>query len=483
MNGKDIFKGLNYIGSDLIENAEIGQFPQDERQDSLTEGKPRKLAVKPVRSVKARRPVLIAAMIALMVFLVGCTAVALLRLDNLRAKQEGYITKTRYQEDGTKVLPTEKLRGTYILASENSKARPAVQAWIDFLKEFDPDGTKGAEAYASGTGDAYEKALDDKVAEISRTYGLPQVGEQLIIQSDPALFTNLLGMDSLITAGGTLDTILDGGWFYGCGNFSALYGNTVLKNTDAGEDLDFRMQYSYWDGNFFDPSAQFVIDDEGAVQEWNHTRPDGENVLIVMDPVGDAHILYDRGDAFISVRVYNVGWDWLNPADVMTHHDMERIADSLVLTPKPEAVSNISQLQAELDAKYQASVDETEPPEVVEERKRQYEENECLNSFSALIERMRDHEDYFTSHMSGGFENFWGTMNFCLWDVTGDGEEDLLLGKDGHIRSIWSMVDKKTSCIAIADVGVLCEGNILWDYRYLDGAGYHWYFRLDQGAS
>lgn len=480
MNGKDIFKGLNYIGSDLIENAEIGQFPQDERQDSLTEGKPRKLAVKPVRSVKARRPVLIAAVIALMVFLVGCTAVALLRLEHLRVKQESYITKTRYQEDGTKVLPTEKLRGTYILASENSKARPAVQAWIDFLKEFDPDGAKGAEAYANGTGDAYAQALADKRAEISQTYGVPQVGDPVIIQHDPDLFWRLLGMDCLTTSDGALEAELDGGWFYACGNFSALFANTVLKSSDSGEDLDFWMYYSYRDGNFFDTAVQLVIDDEEAVQEWNHTLPGGENVLIVMDAVGDSYILYDRGDAFITVTVSNVGWDWLNPADVMTHHDMERIADSLVLTPKPEAVSNISQLQAELDAKYQASVDETEPPEVVEERKRQYEENECLNSFSALIERMRDHEDYFTSHMSGGFENFWGTMNFCLRDVTGDGEEDLLLGKDGHIRSIWSMVDGKTSCIGIADVGVLCEGNILWDYRYLDGAGYHWYFRLDQ---
>ena len=42
----------------------------------------------------------------------------------------------------------------------------------------------------------------------------------------------------------------------------------------------------------------------------------------------------------------------------------------------------------------------------------------------------------------------------CLLDVTGDGEEDLLLGKDGHIRSIWSMVDEKTKCIAQADVGM-----------------------------
>lgn len=485
MNGKDIFTGLKYIGSDLIEKAETGQFPEDERRDFLPEPKPRKLVVRkeaaPSRPRLTRRPVFIAAVIALMVFLVGCTAVVLLRLDKLRASQESYVTKTRYSEDGTKLLPTEKLRGTYILAGETGKARPAVQAWIDFLREWDPEGTKGKDAYASGTGDAYEKTLDDKRAEICKTYGLPQVGERLVIQSDTALFTQLLGMDRLITADGALDAPLDGGWFYACGNFSACYPNTVLKGSDSGEDLTFMMIYSYWDGNYFDSSAQLVIHDEDAVQEWNHTLPGGENVLIVMDAVGDSYILYDRGDAFISVQVYNVGLDWLNPADVMTHRDMERIADSLILTPKPEEISNISQLQAEVDEEYRAAVDETEPPEVVAERKRVYEENECLDSFSALITRMRDHEDYFTSHKSGDFENFWDTMNYTLLDVTGDGEEDLLLGKDGHIRSIWSMVDGKTKCIAQADVGVLCEGNILWDYHYLDGAGYNWYRRLDQG--
>lgn len=471
MNGKDIFKGLTCIGSDLIENAEFGQFPDSERQED-----------KRRKHFAVRRPVLAAALIALAVLLVGCGAAVVLHLDSMKAKEESYMTKTRYQEDGTKLLPTEKLRGTYILAGENSKAKPAVQAWIDYLKESDPKGTKGEEAYATGTVEAYQQTLKDKQAEICKTYGLPQAGERLVIQSDTALFTKLLGMDSLIQSGGALETTLDGGWFYACGNFGALYPNTVLKGSDAGEDLTFMMDYYYYDGNYFESSAQLVIHDVEAIQEWNHTLPGGENVLIVMDAIGDAYILYDRGDAFICVRVYNVGWDWDNPADVMTHRDMERIADSLILTPKPGEVSNIAQLQAELDEQYQAAADETEPPEVVEARKREYEENELQDSFSALIARMRDHEDYFQSRISGDFENFWNTMNFTLRDVTGDGQEDLLLGKDGYIRSIWSMVNGKTSCIGVAEMGVLCEGNLLWDYRYLDGAGYNWYYRLDQGS-
>ena len=58
MNGKDIFRGLQYIGDDLIENAETGQFPAQNQESGKTR--------RPIR-----RPLLIAALIALLLLLVG----------------------------------------------------------------------------------------------------------------------------------------------------------------------------------------------------------------------------------------------------------------------------------------------------------------------------------------------------------------------------------------------------------------------------
>ena len=57
MNGKDIFRGLQYIGDDLIENAETGQFPAQNQESGKTH--------RPIR-----RPLLIAALIALLLFAV-----------------------------------------------------------------------------------------------------------------------------------------------------------------------------------------------------------------------------------------------------------------------------------------------------------------------------------------------------------------------------------------------------------------------------
>ena len=70
MNGKDIFLGLKYIGDDLVEKAEYGQFP------AKAEGAQKK---KNYRGF-FRRPLLIAAMIAMLLMLVGCGAVIYLTL-------------------------------------------------------------------------------------------------------------------------------------------------------------------------------------------------------------------------------------------------------------------------------------------------------------------------------------------------------------------------------------------------------------------
>ena len=71
MNGKDIFLGLKYVGDDLIEKAEYGQFPaaSERKQD---------------RSKGYRRPLLIAAVVAMLLMLVGCAVVYALRLQDLK---------------------------------------------------------------------------------------------------------------------------------------------------------------------------------------------------------------------------------------------------------------------------------------------------------------------------------------------------------------------------------------------------------------
>ena len=67
MNGKELLMGLSYIDQTLIQESEM-------------EGKRTKGIL--------RRPLLVAAMVALMLFLVGCAAVVLLHLEDLRIREE-----------------------------------------------------------------------------------------------------------------------------------------------------------------------------------------------------------------------------------------------------------------------------------------------------------------------------------------------------------------------------------------------------------
>ena len=60
MNGKDIFLGLKYVGDDLVEEAEYGRFSMNIDNHGKT---------------KIRRPFFLAALIALLLLLVGCAIV------------------------------------------------------------------------------------------------------------------------------------------------------------------------------------------------------------------------------------------------------------------------------------------------------------------------------------------------------------------------------------------------------------------------
>lgn len=96
---------------------------------------------------------------------------------------------------------------------------------------------------------------------------------------------------------------------------------------------------------------------------------------------------------------------------------------------------------------------------------------------------MRDNEAYFVENCNLTYENFWDTMEYALWDVNGDGQEELIFGRDGHICEIWTMQDGKTAgFMGSWYEGYLCEGNVYEDYVFLSGQPYHYYHRLGSGT-
>lgn len=457
------------------------------KQNILTAASARTPAGKDVPMKRyTKRPLLVAAIAAVMLLLVGCSAAVLMNLDDLRFGEEPYVKKARYQEDGSKVPATET-RMSYIsvVGAEGSKNQQAMQEWLDFKKAYDPEGTlrSASEDFVAPPEyvdyGAYTQEMVDKIDEICEKYDLKLAGDYAIIQQhDADLLTEALGIDGILKNKAKAEAEFGGCSFTQCGNFSTVY-NVTLTDPEAQQEYMFVLDYYYYDKAYFD-TGYIVIEDTENARQWNYTLADGTKVLIVSEAGDGTHILYDREDAFIRISFNNVGWNWDYPSDVMSKRDMELVAEALDYSLKPKKVENMAEVQARLEERYQESLKGPDA-ETQARIQKEYEENECKDSYADLIGRMRDNEEYFTSRCNIAFEDFWETMEYTLMDVTGDGEDELILGKDGFVKEIWTMEDGKTDKVTGSHAeGYLCEGNVFEHYVFLDGKPYHFYYRLGE---
>lgn len=471
MNGKKLLSGLSYINPKYIEESEV------ETALEINSGSRRLL----------RKPYLVAAIIALMVFFMGC-AVVLLNLERLKVGEESYMDAMRYSEDGSKIPATEKVKQFIsIVGAEGSKNHLAMREWMDFKQRYDPDGSirSASEGFQrparyNNYVDVYSQEMVDKIDEICEKYDLKLEGDAVIFQENVAeLFNQVLDIPGITGEKASLEAEFGGARVTECGNFNASY-QADFQNPETNQQFAFTLIYDYRDKAYFS-TAYLIIKDAEAVEQWNYTLPDGTEVLIASDKGGDAYILYDRKDAFINVTIRNVGWNWDSPADVMSHRDMELIAEALDYSLKPKKVENMSQLKQQLEEIYQAGEIQEEDPAEVEARMQLYEENEHHESYGDLICQMRDNESYFVSHCNVAYEHFWETMEYTLLDITGDGTEELILGRDGHIHAIWTIRNGLTEGIASSYYeGYLCEGNVYESYVFLDGKPYHYYSQIGE---
>lgn len=430
---------------------------------------------------------LVAAIAAITALLVGCAAAVWLNLDDLRMQEVTYLADMRYERDGSKIPATEKTRQYIsVVGPEGSKNQLAAREWMDFKQSYDPDGTLRKAAgdfrrpaqYEDYT-DAYTQDMLDKIDEICNKYGLKLSGEVATYQGvgkQDALLAEVFDESSVVKKNMGLELEFQGGRFVQCGDFDAAYQATMTHG-DASQEFSFSLIYDYHDKDYFGYGCEMIENGE-AVQQWNETLSDGTKVLFVCDPDGNTYILHDRADAFISVTLKNVGWDWDNPADVMTRQDMKLIAQALNYSIKPKPVADMAGWKQRLEAAREEYDNTPEDPAVTAERVRLYEENMCKDSYRDLIVQIRDHEDYFCQHCGGFYKNFWETVEYTLRDINDDGQEELLLGCNGQVCDIWTIQEGKTQRTCGAAEGYLCQGNIYEIYQFTDGKPMHTYERL-----
>ncbi len=332
MNGRDIFRGLQYIGDDLIENAETGQFPAQNQGSGKTR--------RPIR-----RPLLIAAVIALLLLLVGCAAVYVLKMEHVKISS-GTDQRDYSLVDGVYVKDPHTV-STTTLSMAGLKGSNAYKACADF---YAYETELRTNASASGDWAGYDDAINAKAQELAEQYGLKPEGQPLTFRTTRNL-CDALGVERFVRDSQDVSIDISQGFCRDSGNFFVLLSFAFPE--DQGYEVTYTSGALYWNRQDTFSREYFTLEDRGDWVERNYTTSAGNTVLILTSPSQErGYIICDRGDALMTV------WLDVNPellsedAGVvsaeyqhMTEEQLDMVADALDFAIQPNVPT-----QADVDA-------------------------------------------------------------------------------------------------------------------------------------
>lgn len=416
---------------------------------------------------------LIAAIIAMILLLVGCAIVYVLRMQNLQVGEYNIYVPKVYDEDGN-VIPVETRKPTQLLSIQDVHM-DALAEWIEFTNGYDQDGTIMAESERAsregGPGNpwdfpdnyhltygCYSQEMMDKLDEIVAKYDLKLLSAYTTCQSyELNVMFEALGFDGVI-----LDTSkAEVEYLHGDFHLEGSFWLEMLLNMDGEhwkcENEIMNVQYSVKD--YFDPRTSGILDFDNYTQ-WDYTRKDGMQVLLALSE-GAARIYVDLPEAMITASLS--GNTRIDGQKVnMTQEALEEIAELLDLSIRPHKAeqAEVDRLKAEAMAAYEA--------EQVEKQKQREAR------YNAGYQEYVDYYCNLVRDMGGG--------SFLLWDVNGDGTEELVVNGD----SILSMKDGQSyKYFKLADTGIIpasfrpCQGNVFEVWTEFWGDNRYQFYQAD----
>ena len=412
-----------------------------------------------------RRLWLVAAVIGLMLLLVGCTVAYVLRLQDLKVAEYRPTTPTVYDENGDVIsLPTLPQRTQITLQGANQEA---LAEWNSFCRDYDPDGAIVTANDNNELGipnpyyipyGCYSREMVNKLDEIVQKYDLkllsPDVGCQYYESS--VLFSSL-GIDGVFHG----DVEYLSGYFYPEGTFKIEL--LFRPDTDQWPYKDNSASYYYSVKEYFDPVYYEVADLENCTQ-WNYTRSDGRTVLLVMNDE-QARIITDLQDALVTVSFASSKWDGGNKVQ-MTQSALEQISEQFdfSIQPHPADMTKVDALMEAARAAYEAE-------------RAAAAENLYTQGYEQYIQQKLEKAAAHSTRMRDG-------LFYALCDLNGDGVMELLSGGKASLWEILSMRDGKSyqyaDCEKISSLAALqftvCENHVLELERIRDNSAEIWYY-------
>ena len=424
MNGKELLIGIGTIHPRYYEEAEAEAFSTRKH---------------------FRRPLLIAAIVALTALLVGCAVAYALSVGNLKLGTYSHTIPRYIDAEGNKVPETEITRDVISLQGiAGSPNYLAAREWFEFEQGYDPEHKLLEEAdnnpiTVSSDYDAYfvyTQEMMDKIDEITQKYNLELAGEFAGFQEyEMALFFDALGFDKLHRDGAEI--VYSSGYLYACENFQVEF----VMNTP---DLRIIGAFRFNGKDYFDTVFSSIRTD-GAYEEWTYSTGNGQQVLILAGE-NNVQVFCDREDAFLTLHLNQNG---------MTGEEIQSIVDCFdftVVPQKPDMEVTRQKLKESFEI-WQAAQEAQPNPFLHED-----------HSYDDIIRRC--------------IENGINSYYYALRDITGDGSPELFLGCGDSFGDVKTMVDGKPTTLwsngTDRDIR-LCEGNIL---RY-DNGDHHFYMKWD----
>ena len=305
MNGKDVIWSLNHVSEGIVEEAEYGVFP------TITE----KTEQKRTAFKRFRRPLLVAAIIGLLLLLVGCAAYfySLKQLVVIDHANQVVATVQEYKQElppeGTAETLPENNAGPLVAEKvlslqgyEGSPAYLALQEWWEYAIDYtvqNPDlrftsDYQRPEAYTKYP--CYSQDMVDKVDEICSKYGLHLLGKSTFIIDAAGMEAN--GLSGVFSDEAAPRCFY--GHLYEDGSFTAS-GELELSG-DYEKTVQFQMHNIKKDAFY---TAHLGLNNMSEYIQWNYTTQDGYTALLALsDRTG--LIFVENEGRFISVIIEEV---------------------------------------------------------------------------------------------------------------------------------------------------------------------------------
>lgn len=331
MNGKDLLTGMSYVNSKYIEEAE----------NSALSGNP--------SYHRLKRPLLIAAIVAMMLLLVGCAVVYVLKMQDMKVGEQ-QISYDAYDPDTLEYLGKETYTEQVftIAGLQGTPAYQAAQEWFDFKQSYDPDmailgtvwGDEPEFPAEYGSYNIYTQEMKEKLDEIVEKYGLKLAGAALDFRTLRNM-CDALGIERIHTADNEITVSIERGTCRENGNFYLELDFTLPE--DADSEITTTWGALSWSRKDCFTDDFITFEDTGDWKEWNYTSSSGSEVLITRSPSDWwGYIICDRGDAVMSLRVEarkdlgsDDGWKYL----YLTDRQMEQIADAIDFSIQPRVAT------------------------------------------------------------------------------------------------------------------------------------------------